>query len=73
MSVSKEELQGCIDHIFKQEAEEQKRLDAQEEFIKREAEKIGAKAEYKLVRDMTETEMVVRGALMDQGEEFTTL
>ena len=43
------------------------------EFIKKEAEKIGATAEYKLVRDMSETELMVKSALMEQGEEVNEI
>lgn len=73
MSVNKEELQGCIDHVFQHREQAQKRFEEENAFIQREAEKIGAKAEYKLVKDMTETEMMVRSRLTAQGEEFTTL
>ena len=66
---SKEELDNCIANTFWEVSEDEKRLEAQHQFIKAEAEKVGATADFKLVRDMTETEYMVRTALHNQGEE----
>ena len=73
MSVSDEELTNCISHIFGEQEKFEERLKEEENFIKREAEKVGAKAEYKMVRDMSETERLVKSALMEQGEEYNEI
>lgn len=73
MSVSDEELMNCISNTFWEQEQFEERLKEEENFIKREAEKVGAKAEYKMVRDMSETERMVKSALMEQGEEYNEI
>ena len=72
-SPTDDQLLGCISHVFEDHEERLKRLKAQEEFIKAEAEKVGAVAEYKSIMDMSETEFIVKSALMEQGEEFNEI
>ena len=73
MSVSDEELKNCIRNTFWELEQDREREKEKTEFIKREAEKIGATAEYKLVHDMSETELMVKSALMEQGEEVNEI
>ena len=69
---SDEALKACIDHVYREE-EAQKLANKQlEARIIREAEKMGAKASFKPLNEMTDLDMECHERLLNQSEEFIT-
>lgn len=73
MSVSDQELKNCIRNTFWELEYDRERQKEKEEFLRKEAEKVGAELDFKLIRDMSETEYMVKTALMEQGEEVNEI
>jgi len=73
MSVSDKELMNCISNTFWEQEYDKECREREHDFIKREAEKVGATVEYKMVQDMSETELMVKQALLRQGEEYNEI
>lgn len=70
MSVDKEDLQGCIDHVFHEKHQSMKHRMRMEALLKKEAEKIGATASMSWLDGMDEfskeVEIKLQHQMMDE-------